>query len=78
MSGPKYLLCPGWVTSQTDGQRHFVGERQLAALYSVPMSQCAVRGRFGWRLIAGAIELHPRYDGNYTLPIPSQGGKEDA
>lgn len=78
---PKYLLCPGYVISQTDGELHFVGERQLAELYGVPMSQCVVRperafGRFGWRPPAGAIELRPRYDGNYTLPadpIPSQG-----
>jgi len=69
----KYLLCPGRVTSKTDGDDHFIDERALARLYGVSMSECEVRperafGRFGWRPTPGLIELRPRYDGNYKLP----------
>lgn len=35
MTAPRYLLCPGWVTSQTDGQSHYIGAHQLARLYGV-------------------------------------------
>jgi hypothetical protein len=59
--------------SNTDGQYHYIGARELARLYGVRMDQCVVRhyatsSRFGWRTPDGAIELHPRYDGDYTLP----------
>lgn len=69
----RYLLCPGHVMSKTDGQYHYVGAHDLAQLYGVQMDQCEVRpermmARFGWRPTAGVIELHPRYDGNYSLP----------
>jgi hypothetical protein len=75
----KYLLCPGYVISKTDGQRHFVGEQELARLYGVPMTQCEVQperyfSRFGWRPPEGAIRLEPRYDGRYSLPEASKGG----
>ena len=71
---PRYLLCPGNVTSQTDGQSHYISAHKLAMLYGVRMDQCEVRperafGRFGWRPTAGLIELHPRFDGNYAMEI---------
>lgn len=69
----RYLLCPGHVVSKADRQYHYVGARDLARLYGVRMDQCEVRpermmARFGWRPQAGLIELHPRYDGDYSLP----------
>lgn len=72
--GPaRYLLCPGHVMSKTDKQYHYVGARDLARLYGVRMDQCEVRpermiARFGWRPTEGVMELHPRYDGDYSLP----------
>ena len=72
--GPaRYLLCPGHVMSKTDGQYHYVDACALARLYGVRMGQCDVRpermfARYGWRPQPGLIELHPRYDGNYSLP----------
>jgi len=71
----RYLLCPGLVMSKTDRQYHHIGARELANLYGVRMDQCAVMpertlSRLGWRAPDGAIELHPRYDGDYTLPPP--------
>ena len=69
----RYLLCPGYVMSKTDGQYHYVGARDLARLYGVRIDQCEVRpermiARFGWRPQPGLVELHPRYDGDYRLP----------
>ncbi len=80
--GPvRYLLCPGQVMSKTYGQYHYVGANDLARLYGVRMDQCEVRpsspsARLGWRPKAGLIALHPRYDGNYTLPAGPNAGIE--
>lgn len=80
----RYLLCPGFVRSRTDGQQHFIHARQIAFLYGVRWDECVVLPS-GWddpaeerhreNLLARArrgelIALHPRYDGNYTLPQP--------
>ena len=69
----KYLLCPGQVQSKTDRQYHYIGARELARLYGVSMCECKVIpermfSRLGWRPPEGAIELHPRWDGNYVQP----------
>lgn len=71
---PKYVLCPDFVISKTDGDRHFISARQLAELYRVPMSECVImpdmsdpRNRH-WHKPQGAIELYPQYNGDYTLP----------
>ena len=78
----RYLLCPGDVMSKTDGQYHYVGAHELARLYGVRLDQCEVRphreiARFGWRPHPGLIELHPRYDGNYSLPAgPNDKGEQ--
>jgi hypothetical protein len=78
MSLPRYVLCPGYVISRTDGQRHFVGVSQLRQLYGVPRHECVTypQGdgdqadilRRIWRAPPGSVELRPRYDGDYTLP----------
>ena len=80
----RYLICPGFVRSRTDGQQHFIHARQIAFLYGVRWDECVVLPS-GWDdpaeerhrecLLARArrgelIALHPRYDGNYTLPQP--------
>lgn len=66
----KYLLCPGYVISQNDGDRHFIGADELARLYGVPMSECSI---FDERIqmirnTDGLIQLHPRSNGDYTRP----------
>lgn len=67
----KYLLFPGFVPSKNDGDRHFIGFRALCRLYGVPLSQCLnARDAYslqGWDT-SKLIELHPRLDGDYTLP----------
>lgn len=81
----RYLLCPGTVTSRTDGDRHHITADMLARLYRVPMDECVVmpdcgRERFPCerlRLIercevgGDLIMLRPRADGNYTPPARS-------
>ena len=81
----RYLLCPGWVTSRTDGDRHYVGASQLAMLYGVSMAECMVlpdpssfenamrRSLLLDRMVHGElIPLSPRKDGDYKLPKSTQ------
>lgn len=79
--GPvRYVLCPGYVVSARDGDEHFIGARQLAHLYGVPLNQCVIppdhrmpqslRDRF-WSRHANLPKLVPRYDGDYRLPGPN-------
>jgi hypothetical protein len=76
--GPvRYVLCPGYVMSQRDGDEHFIGAVQLARLYGVPLNECAtapdhrtpesVQASF-WRRHANLPKLVPRYSGDYTIP----------
>lgn len=69
----KYIVYPDWVTSQHDGDRHFIGLHQLIRLYRVNPSECidgassrvcGINSEDFKRL----IELKPRHDGNYALP----------
>jgi len=81
----KYALHPGPVTSQSDGQTHFVDAHQLARLYGVSPSECVVvawDNGPGHEIVyrirrerierMGLIHLRPRSDGNYTLPATTQ------
>lgn len=66
----RYLLCPGWITSQNDGDRHYIGARKLAQLYGVSIHEC-ITARIETGMDAnytGLIQLHPRSDGNYDRP----------
>lgn len=68
MSRIKYVLHPGPVWSRYDGDRHFVGAAQLAALYRVPPGECVTHNDLPWwKAPEGAIHLFPREDGDYTL-----------
>lgn len=74
----RYVLCPGWVTSKNDGDRHYITAEQLAQLYGVPMAECLVYAPQKWwpaSLLRREQErcqeltrLEPRYDGDYRLP----------
>ena len=74
----RYVLCPGMVTSRTDGQRHYVGPYHLAQLYGVAPSECLIHQPEPWWPASyheraeerhrGLIKLEPRHDGNYSLP----------
>ena len=67
----RYVLHPGYVTSATDGQEHFIGGPRLAALYGVGIRdiRAVVFGDMpGYREQPGDVHLHPRFDGDYILP----------
>jgi hypothetical protein len=65
----KYAVHGGYVTSQTDGDRHWVPAPRLARLYELETSEY-----FCWRDDAPGrrwedyIHLFPRYDGKYGRP----------
>jgi hypothetical protein len=65
---PRYLLCPGYVISQHDGDKHYIAPGTLAKLYGVDPKECVVLGR-GQIPSRPLIPLRPRNDGDYTLPV---------
>jgi len=70
----KYILCPGYVASANDTDRHYISPAQLARLCGVPICQCSVLfSSFPdseiLRQRPGRTILRPRSDGNYTLPV---------
>lgn len=78
MTKKKYVLCPGFVKSNTDGQTHYIDALVLASLYGVHPRECDVYEPASWwtprywqeieKRQAGMFRLTPRVDGNYTLP----------
>lgn len=69
----KYALYPGFVTSKTDGETHFISSLELARLYRVKISECITVSENRPDLsrgidLTGCIHLYPREDGNYCLP----------
>jgi len=68
MMTPKYLVCPGYVTSQNDGDTHFVGARELMELYRVNPELCVIREWGDHRAYPKElIRLAPQRSGNYDL-----------
>ena len=67
----RYVLHPGYVISANDGQEHFISGPRLAALYGLNIGDRKVVV-FGdmptYRELPGDVHLHPRYDGNDSLP----------
>jgi hypothetical protein len=66
----KYCLHPGYVTSATDGDRHYIDAPRLAALYGVSMAECiTVTGKElkPNKDVEQLKQLYPRFDGKYTL-----------
>ena len=60
----KYVLCPGYVRSQYDGQEHYISKRELAYLYGVKLQDCMLETDRG-RTDDSAIYLRPRANGDY-------------
>lgn len=73
----KYRCLGGWVTSQGDGERHYIPARRLAELYKVDPEECLFMdegddwvkiGRgFVVNDFEGLVDLWPQDDGNYSL-----------
>lgn len=62
----EYLIAPGTVLSQHDGDRHYIAAPQLARLYGLRAGQ--------WRTYDPVTDRHTdlpvlttRYDGDYRL-----------
>ena len=66
----RIILHPGYVTSKTDGERHYIGAGRLADLYGVNIIRCVILARDeDWRGFhdrKGDHHLYPREDGNYA------------
>jgi hypothetical protein len=71
-----YVLHPGCVRSQHDGQYHHIGASRLAELYRIPPGRWVVydadlhdpsRKPSDWVL----VHLFPRDSGRYELPEPA-------
>ena len=60
----KYVLCPGYVVSQFDGQEHYVSDRELADLYGVKLQDCMLETD-RTRTDDSVIYLRPRSNGDY-------------
>ena len=76
-----YVLCPGFVASQNDNDRHYINAQQLYRLYKPPVrfNKCIVnKGEMSLRLMIQDryVFLSPRYDGNYEMPVHDKK-KED-
>ena len=58
-----YCLHPGWVTSATDFDEHFIDASKLADLYNVNKSDCGI---FGPVKHDGEVCLYQSSTGSYT------------
>jgi hypothetical protein len=77
-SSRKYVLCPGFVTSKNDGDRHYINAYELARLYNVSVDDCEIYDPAPWwppsfyryarEDFKDLLWLKPRYSGNYSLP----------
>lgn len=74
----KYIICPGWVRSRSDGQLHFINASQLFDLYDVDPRECIVvyyeigpenSGLRGYsnEFLEGLQLLYPKQNGDYSL-----------
>lgn len=85
----RYLLCPGNITSCTDGDRHYITADKLADLYGVQIAACIVfpekspanhsaRMALLDRVHSGElVALTPSYTGDYTLPAAAAAAEMD-
>lgn len=67
----KYLICPGYVISKNDGDRHYISAHQLMRLYKVKPSECVISNDpdVPTSLLANLLPLRPRYDGDYCIDM---------
>ena len=63
----KYILHPGYMYSNFDGDKHYISAFQLCLLYSVKWSECVVYVSDNSEGIKDLISLYPRSNGNYEL-----------
>lgn len=66
----RFLLCPGYVRSVSDGQEHYIHGAKLADLYGLNPEECVIRSDSPHfpgddMAIRSLIPLHPLRDGKY-------------
>jgi len=71
----KYCLHPGYIISQNDGDKHYIGARKLARLYGVQLDECYIVDTSDRLNLYQMIDpdnvfthLYPDYKGNYKVP----------
>lgn len=69
----KFLVLPGKVKSENDGDIHYVGVRQLAALYHLPDGSWRELKAHDLRTDTRLPILKPLYRGNYDEVARSLG-----
>jgi len=66
----KYAIHPGYITSMTDGDPHYIGEHKLIKLYKLDYKECL---RFDHPFVLNDrskfIHLWPRYRGDYEQAL---------
>ena len=68
---PRYVLCPGWITSRNDGDWHYISAAKLARYYGVNLRDCLIKlpmQRLRLGFYTGMVFLEPWDDGDYRLP----------
>lgn len=76
MSNKHYVLVPGYVISETDGDRHYITWHQLQRLYHLQRHEFSVDRSTGRREIYDPplpegkeiVYLRPSYRGKYGRP----------
>lgn len=63
----RFVLFPGYVISENDGERHYVSACQLRYLYCITRAARCVTFKENMLLRPGDIECHPRHDGKYHV-----------
>ena len=68
VTGKKYVVCPGWITTRLDGGRRFIDFETLADLYRVDPSECVevppdMQDQAEPPQLKNLIWLHPQDDG---------------
>jgi len=64
---PRYVLHPDYVTSAWDLDQHWISGPELARLYGVYLKDCVYSGILYQPRVTD-IHLHPKTNGDYTLP----------
>lgn len=76
MTKPRYIVRPGYVTSKSDGQEHFITSEMLIRLHGVRRKDCIVvpcntvtsrPSFFTEQQMRNMTILQPRYDGDYIF-----------
>lgn len=66
----KYVLCPGWIDSENDGDEHYISASELAKLYDVDISDCIILTEINYMFLKrdeNLTFLYPSRNGDYTL-----------